>query len=959
MRIKHKTKRLVALLLSISMALLCMPMGVLAEETATPTDLPANEMAEETSGSELIPNDEPVPGSVEQEPADSSTESPSEDIEPEPEDDPRHPLEIALEAHGHIYVPTVHKTKVFSDARLKAETLVYTTMGDIFLMLATRYTKHATVQVWFLDEAGEVVSGYVKADDLDTDYLPDSDLEGINYLPSAEGMTDVGRVRLFVVNGSHPEAADEAQTDAPVMEPPAVSEVESLPDATEAPEVEAPAEDSPLVVEDEPQPEDAPTIPEDEIPSDNSEPSVEEEPTEAAPSDTEDEPQTEDAPTIPEDETQADTADIPGTEEDTPLGTEDEPQPEDTPASPEADTPTDSTEIPETDVPAYADSGDYSGVTTDTRVFAAVDDAASEDYLADEYLGNFVEEATVQVLSVAEDANGEVWYQVRFLYGDDFANGRMKWTDYATCWVMAAETCAAASDSCTVTDFAYPREIFRMLREMQMYATPMEGFTLKNISGSVGGFYTGQTGLYGSSGKDSAYPQLAKSASHGTIYATPHYLEDYTVYCLEHNLSGPGEGSGSSQTAKGPYTLVDMDNFVSNPGGGGVSGVRYSAKTMHALAWVLRHTYPFMVLNRSDANNEVWSRAAGQFAMREVIKQLEGAQYVRSYWDMDSFYAFSGGAPAVYLTYARWLAKNAIAHANITGNITVSNQSVSISGSNYIGSVTLTTDADLIRIPREVGTLTGNTGGSDSSYYYAKSGDTIQVTSTQSRFAITMESMPADDEESGFLVGIPSVSIQKVLVPVYGSPYPLKSASVTFELSYGEIRVTKQSADGLLLKDAVFELLNASGTVVATAATDSTGAVLFPSLQPGSYTVREKTAPQGYSLAASASQNVSVVAGVTTTICFVNECITGRIRIVKTDSITSRPLAGVVFSVTRMSGPASDNAADIGKVVATVTTNDQGVAETGLLPWGKYRITETGVPAGYLDEGYTYTVWIK
>lgn len=491
------------------------------------------------------------------------------------------------------------------------------------------------------------------------------------------------------------------------------------------------------------------------------------------------------------------------------------------------------------------------------------------------------------------------------------------------------------------------------------YATAMEGFTLKNISGSVGGFYAGQTGLYGSSGKDSAYPQLAKSAAHGTIYATPHYLEGYTVYCLEHNLSGPGEGSGSSQSAKGPYALVDMDYFVSNPDGGGVTGVQFSARTMHALAWVLRHSYPFMALNRSDANNEVWSRAAGQFAMREVIKQLEGAQYVRSYWDMDSFYAFSGGAPAFYLTYARWLATNAIAHASITGNITVSNQSVSISGSNYIGSVTLTTDADLIRIPRTVGTLTGNTGGSDSSYYYAKSGDTIRVTSSQSRFAITMESMPSDEEEACFLVGIPSVSIQKVLVPVYGSPYPLKSASVTFELSYGEIRVTKQSSDGLLLKDAVFELLNASGAVVVTAATDSTGSAVFPSLQPGSYTVREKTAPQGYSLAASASQNVSVVAGITSTVTFVNERITGRIRIVKTDSITGKPLAGVVFSVTRLSGPASDNATDIGKVVATVTTNDQGVAETGLLPWGEYRLTETGVPAGYLDEGYTTTVWIK
>ena len=872
MQIKHKFKRLAALALSLSMALLCMPVGAMPEDSTTPTDLAPDETVGNMVETDSAPNGDSDP-------------------EPAPTEDSRHLLAIAIAEHGAIYVPTVRHTGVFSDPRLNADSLVYTTTGDIYLLLATRFTEHNTLMVWFLDVDGNVVSGYVSADHLGTDYLLLGDLPESSNLPAAEAMTDIGRVRLFVVNGEYPAAPDAVAEEVPATEGPAGAEESEPPEVTPPiPEDDASAEEILPVPEDEPQPDDVPIIPE-----------------EAA---------------IPE-------------------------------ASPEPE------EQAEPDTPSHAESGSYIGVTTDTRVFAAVDDAAAEDFLTDEYLGNFVKDATVQVLSVAEDASGEVWYQVRFLYGDDFANGRMKWTDYATCWVLAAEACATTADSCTVTDFAYPREILRMLREMQTYTTAMEGFTLKNISGSVGGFYAGQTGIYGSSGKDSAYPQLAKSASHGTIYATPHYLEGYTVYCLEHNLSGPGEGSGSSQSAKGPYALVDMAYFVNNPDGGGVSGVQYSEKTMHALAWVLRHSYPFMALNRSDANNEVWSRAAGQFAMREVIKQLEGAQYVRSYWDMDSFYAFSGGAPAVYLAYARWLAKNAIAHANIIGNITASNQSVSISGSNYIGSVTLTTDADLIRIPRLVGTLTGNTGGSDSSYYYAKSGDTIRVTSSQSRFAITLESVFSADEEACFLVGIPSVSIQKVLVPVYGNPYPLKSASVTFELSYGEIKVTKQSTDGLLLKDAVFELLNGSGAVVATAVTDSTGSAVFPSLQPGSYTVREKTAPQGYSLAASTSQTVSVVAGVTSTVTFVNERITGRIRIVKTDSITGRPLAGVVFSVTRLSGPASDNAADIGKVVATVTTNDQGVAETGLLPWGEYGLTETGVPAGYLDDGYTTTVWIK
>ena len=196
------------------------------------------------------------------------------------------------------------------------------------------------------------------------------------------------------------------------------------------------------------------------------------------------------------------------------------------------------------------------------------------------------------------------------------------------------------------------------------------------------------------------------------------------------------------------------------------------------------------------------------------------------------------------------------------------------------------------------------------------------------------------------------------MVPLYGAPTPLKSGSVTFEMKLGEITVTKKSDDGILLKGTVFELLNSAGSVVATATTNAKGVATFARLQPGNYTVREKTASQGYKLS-SASQNVAVVAGVTSTAAFTNARITGRIRIVKTDKLTEKPLPGAVFTVTRLSGPESDNASDIGKVVATITTNAQGIAETGLLSWGEYKIVETGVPEGYLDSGYTTTVWIK
>lgn len=970
MQSRCRLKRFVALLLTVLMVLACMPMTVMAEEPTVPDDGVSVEVIVDESGNEPIeepapdvpdtepeeqepveeipveeetptepadeaetpeepadlpeetqdelPEDEasqepPAPEEIQpDEPADDSSDDaesdPSEQTDETPADD-RHPLKAALDTYGHVYVATVRKTGIYSSPVLKADTLVYTTTNDIFLVLATGYTEHDTVVVWFLDEDGNVVKGFVSLNNLDDQFLLDDEIDEINYLPLGEGMTSIGMMGLFVVNGFYPEKEDEPQMPAdPIIE---IEEDPVLPDNPEPDEsevTETPAGDF-LFVEPEDEPEEGDN--EDDL---NAPDEIQEE--------------------LPPEE--PDVTEIPDEE---PLSEE----------------PTD-------EEPAHANAGDYIRVTTKTRVFGGIDLTADETYYSSDYQGNFVKDATVQILSVSFDENGGVWYQVRFLYGDDFADGRMKWTDYSTAWIKATETEESSADSCTVTDFAYTLEYLKMTRRngaKLLSTTPMDGFTLKKINGQIGSFYAWQQSLYGSSGHDSDYPQIAKSAAHGLIYATPHYLEGFTVFCLEHKLSGPGEGSGSSQTAKGPYVLVDMDTFVNDPNYGGTTGVRFKASTMHALGWVLRHTYPFMALNRTDSNNEVWSRVAGQFAMREVIKQMEGAQYVRDYWDMDNFYSFSGGAPAVYLTYARWLAENGIAHGRIVGNITAKNQSLSVSGSNYIGTVTLTTDADLIRIPKSVGTLTGNSGGSDSDYYYVKSGDTIKITSTKSKFTVTMESIASDDEEANFLVGVPSVAIQKVLVPLYGHPNKLKSASLDFELSLGEIQVTKKASDGTLLKGAVFELLNSAGTVIATATTNAKGIATFASLQPGSYTVREKTPPQGFKLAATSTQKITVTAGNTATATFTNAPVQGKIRIIKTDTVTGKPLAGVVFTVTRLTGPDSYTASDIGKVVATITTNADGIAETGLLPWGQYKITETGVLNGYLDAGYTTTVTIK
>ena len=590
----------------------------------------------------------------------------------------------------------------------------------------------------------------------------------------------------------------------------------------------------------------------------------------------------------------------------------------------------------EEEEPQDVQAGDFVRVTPNTRVYLEIDETAGDDDDGELYDGNFVNEANVYVEQARQDAQGRTWLLVRYLYGAEEPNGEMAWTDTATVWVLAEETRPSDAADYDVTDYAFPYP------PAALYAA--SDFNLRDYNASVQTFYPGQQNLYGSSGHDSEYKQIAKLDGYGTIYATPHYLEGQTVYCLEHTMNSPG----TKNNASGPFEIVDLDGYAVKPG---YSGDIYGSRTMHAIGWVLRHTYPYMIVDTGYADSDVWSRVAGQFAIREVVKQLEGDWYVRDYWQMDEFYRASGQAPGDYLEYARWLAACAIERAGITGEIGISSKSVSMQNGSYVGTVTLTTDADLIRISRSVGSLTGNSAGSDGEYYYLRSGDTISVTSTQSTFSIAAQSVSSQDEEAAFLIGIPNADIQKVIIPQYGLPAKLKEVRIEFEQPYGAVRVSKTSVDnGAMLSGATFELMNGAGTVLATQTTGADGTARFDNLPAGGYTVREVGTPTGYKIAVNPSQTVTVAAGATSDVRFENDRANGKIRIVKRDALTKEALAGAVFTVTRLS--AAEGGGAVGEVVTTLTTGADGTAETGWLQWGRYRVAETGVPEHYADGGF-------
>ena len=80
-----------------------------------------------------------------------------------------------------------------------------------------------------------------------------------------------------------------------------------------------------------------------------------------------------------------------------------------------------------------------------------------------------------------------------------------------------------------------------------------------------------------------------------------------------------------------------------------------------------------------------------------------------------------------------------------------------------------------------------------------------------------------------------------------------------------------------------------------------------------------------------------------------NKVILSKIQITKVDAASSdKKLAGATYTVSDASG----------KVVATVTTDANGVATTGDLTQGTYTIKETKAPAGYSLDSKTYTATI-
>ncbi|MGU9126226.1 SpaA isopeptide-forming pilin-related protein, partial [Clostridium perfringens] len=183
------------------------------------------------------------------------------------------------------------------------------------------------------------------------------------------------------------------------------------------------------------------------------------------------------------------------------------------------------------------------------------------------------------------------------------------------------------------------------------------------------------------------------------------------------------------------------------------------------------------------------------------------------------------------------------------------------------------------------------------------------------------------------------------IAPLETQNFDVNKITVSWTGLNGAVQVIKKGDDGKLLTGAKFVLKNANGENVAEA-TSQDGKAVFNDIKPAEYTIHEVEAPQGYLV--TNPVNVTVKPNKVSIAEMTDTQIKGKIQVLKVDEETNTPLQGAEFEITQD-----------GKHIETITTGENGIATSSLLPFGNYLVKEIKAPAKYVLNGEEHPVTIS
>ncbi|MBR2592385.1 MAG: hypothetical protein IKD62_05395 [Oscillospiraceae bacterium] len=428
-----------------------------------------------------------------------------------------------------------------------------------------------------------------------------------------------------------------------------------------------------------------------------------------------------------------------------------------------------------------------------------------------------------------------------------------------------------------------------------------------------------------------------------------HWIEStgQVCYCIEHTDGNP---HGATYTAAPPSSV-------------------FSTNTLQGLLTILMYGYP---CNTPDGFTEDEARQATANAIRFWLSENgePGSYSFTNRKTHPNAIRAKKGYEHV-LTWADELLQMARDKKTLSHSIefTPSALTLTKSGSNFTGKTTVKLTninsgytLDTSGLPSGV-TVTGYTGTKSEQL-------TITAPASAAGKTFTISATGKDTRSLDNITAyVPSnSSLQKIFLCATTAQVVATASFGVNTPALGALKIKKVGDDSTPLagvKFGIYKDANCSQKVTEVT-TGNDGTATVSELDAGTYYVKELSTVKPY-VVDGLVHSVIVVVSETTTLELENETAKGAIRVLKTAYVLTgttasnteygqlhspkyevKGLPGCVFVVKNADGT----------VVATLTTDETGVAETPLLPFGTYTVQETATVTGYDLDASIYTVTI-
>ena len=438
------------------------------------------------------------------------------------------------------------------------------------------------------------------------------------------------------------------------------------------------------------------------------------------------------------------------------------------------------------------------------------------------------------------------------------------------------------------------------------------------------------------------YLEYYKDGAWKDLNTPRHWIEQTgeVVYCVEHAAGNP---HSDTYTAASPSSV-------------------FSGSTISGLNSILMYGYPN---NRPSGFTDDEARQATANAIRFWLSEqgeAESYSFTNRRTNPDAIRAKSGYEHV--LEYADELLAKARARQELPHSIEFSTSTVQLTanGSGFSGqtSVRLTNinsgyTLDTSALP----------AGANVSGYTGSRSETLAITVPASAagqsFSISAEGKDTRSVDNITAYIPANGSLQKIFLCATTAQVVATASFNVGIPAYGKVQVVKTGEDGTALAGVKFGVYSDSDceSKIAELTTGEDGTGTSGDIPAGTVYLKELSTVSPYIISTEV-KSATVAANAVAKVTFTNEAAKGKIRIEKVGDVltgskseeteygnitvpayTEKGLRGVVYEVRD----------SVGKVVATLTTDDSGVAKTEALPLGGYTVQEKSAPAAYaVDE---------